>query len=230
MASDVLVQMKGVHRGFGRSNSFRPVLCGVDLMISRGQLVCLTGRSGAGKSTLLHIVAGLERADEGEVFLAGQNLSGIGESGRAALRARAIGFVFQAFNLLDHLSVGENVMLPAAFLRGWKGDAQSRAREVLERVGLGDRAEAFPGSLSGGEKQRVALARALFPVPSLLICDEVTANLDLETADEMVTLIDELRREENLAVLAATHDEALVRLSDRRLNLQEGRFSPVGRP
>ena len=222
MKPDPLVRLTGVHRAFGRKGSIRKVLRGVDLEITRGELVCLTGRSGAGKTTLLHIVAGLERADEGEVMLDGQALNRLSESGRARLRARSIGIVFQAFNLLDHLTVGENVMLPAAFLRGWKGDAKDRAVEVLDRVGLADRFETLPGVLSGGERQRVALARALFAVPSLLICDEVTANLDLETAGEVVALIDSLRRDENIAVLAATHDEVLVRLANRRFRLEDG--------
>jgi len=230
MTTDPLVRLKGVHRGFGRREKVRQVLRGVDLDIARGELICLTGRSGAGKTTLLHIVAGLERADEGEVLVAGQALNGLGESGCARLRARTIGIVFQAFNLLDHLTVGENVMLPAAFRPGWKGSAEDRAVEVLDRVGLGDRFEAPPGVLSGGERQRVALARALFAVPALLICDEVTANLDLETAREMVALIDGLRRDENIAVLAATHDVALVRLSDRHLRLEDGRLTRAAGP
>lgn len=224
MTSDPLVRLKGVHRGFGRRGMARQVLRGVDLEVAPGELVCLTGRSGAGKTTLLHIVSGLERADEGEVLLDGQALNRMGESGRAQLRARTIGIVFQAFNLLEHLTVGENVMLPAAFLRGWVENARDRAGEVLDKVGLGDRFEALPGVLSGGERQRIALARALFAVPALLICDEVTANLDLETAREMVALIDGLRRDENIAVLAATHDEALVRLADRQLRLEDGKL------
>lgn len=224
MTTDELVRLTGVHRGFGRRGTARQVLRGIDLEITRGELVCLTGRSGAGKTTLLHIVAGLERADEGEVLLDGRALNGLSESGRARLRARTIGIVFQAFNLLDHLTVGENVMLPAAFLPVWMGSAQNRAEEVLSLVGLGDRFEALPRVLSGGERQRVALARALFALPSLLICDEVTANLDLETAREVVALIEELRREQNIAVLAATHDQALVQLADRRLILEDGRL------
>ncbi len=224
MTTDELVRLTGVHRGFGRRGTARQVLRGIDLEIARGELVCLTGRSGAGKTTLLHIVAGLERADEGEVLLDGRALNGLSESGRARLRARTIGIVFQAFNLLDHLTVGENVMLPAAFLPVWKESAQNRAEEVLSLVGLGDRFETLPRVLSGGERQRVALARALFALPSLLICDEVTANLDLETAREVVALIEELRREQNIAVLAATHDQALVQLADRRLSLEDGRI------
>jgi len=224
MTTDPLVHLTGVHRAFGRRGKVRQVLRGVDLEITRGELVCLTGRSGAGKSTLLHIVAGLERADEGEVLLDGQVLNRLGETGRARLRAQTIGIVFQAFNLLDHLTVGENVMLPAAFLPGWKGSAEDRAEEVLSLVGLGDRFEALSSVLSGGERQRVALARALFAVPSLLICDEVTANLDLETAAEMVALIEGLRREQNIAVLAATHDPALVQLADRRFWLEDGQL------
>ena len=229
MISDPLVRLTGVHRAFGRRERVRQVLRGVDLEITRGELVCLTGRSGAGKTTLLHIICGMDRADEGKVLLDGHSLDSLGDGGRARLRARTVGFVFQAFNLLDHLTVAENVMLPAAFLRAWKGNAQDRAVEVLGRVGLGDRFEALPGVLSGGERQRVALARALFSVPALLSCDEVTANLDVETAREMVALIDSLRREENIAVLAATHDEELVRLADRHFQLEDGRLKgPAG--
>lgn len=224
MNREVLVRLSGVRRGYKRQGNLYPVLKGIDLELARGELVCLTGRSGAGKSTLLHIVAGLEKPDEGEVVIDGLAIDRLSESGRARVRAQKVGIVFQAFNLLDHLSVGENVMLPAAFLRGWKGNADQRASEVLEKVGLGDRFGALPGVLSGGERQRVALARALFIIPDLLICDEVTANLDVETGREVIQLIDRLRHEEQLAVLAATHDESLVRLADRQYQIKDGRL------
>ncbi len=224
MTSDVLIRLKGVHRRFGDREKTRSVLKGVNLEVSQGEMVCLTGRSGAGKTTLVHIVAGLERADEGEVLLGGHSLGRLGEGARAHVRAQMVGIVFQAFNLLEHLTVGENVMLPAAFMRGRKESPRVRAEEVLETVGLEDRFQTLPTVLSGGERQRVALARALFAVPSLLICDEVTANLDDETAGEIISLIDRACREENVAVLAVTHDKAMVRLADRQLRLEGGRL------
>ncbi len=228
MSSDPLVRLQAVRRRFGRRGNVRTVLRGVNLEVARGDLVCVTGRSGAGKTTLLQIVSGLDRADEGEVLLGGHSLGQLSESGRARLRSEMVGVVFQAFNLLDHLTVGENVMLPAVFSRRWTGVPQIRAREVLETVGLGDRFETLPGVLSGGERQRVALARALFSLPSVLICDEVTANLDDETAGEMISLIDRVRREQKIAVLAVTHDRALVQLADRRLRLEDGRLFGEG--
>lgn len=219
-----LMTLSGVHRRFGPKRDRRSVLCGVDLEINRGEMVCITGRSGAGKSTLLHLCAGLDRPDRGEVTLGGQAIHRLNDRRRARIRSRIVGFVYQAFNLLDHLTVGENVMLPEAFLARYGGGSQRRAAEILGRVGLADRFECRPGVLSGGERQRVALARALFVDPPLLICDEVTANLDRETGGEVVELIESLRREREIGILASTHDEAMVRLCDRHLHLEDGRL------
>ena len=187
-------------------------------------MLCLTGRSGAGKTTLLRIIAGLDRADRGRVALHGHDLGEMGDSERAGLRANTIGFVFQALNLLDHLSVGENVMLPAVFADRWQGDPRQRALEVLDLVGLADRLRSMPGLLSGGERQRVALARALLVAPPLLICDEMTANLDRETAAEVNATVERIRVREGTTVLAATHDETLVNMADRVVRIEEGRL------
>ena len=184
----------------------------------------LTGRSGAGKTTLLHILAGLDRPSEGRVSVAGTDLGALAEADLARHRARHVGVVFQALNLLNHLSVAENVMLPAVFRRHARTAAARRALEALDRVGLADRADDLPGTLSGGERQRVALARAAFCTPDVLLCDEVTGNLDAATATEVVALILDLSRSDGVAVVAATHDPALEEVSDRILVLSDGRL------
>lgn len=191
-------------------------------MAKAGEMICLTGKSGVGKTTLLHLMAGLDRPTSGTIRVAGEDLGRLSDSALARHRARFIGVVFQAFNLLGHLTVGENVMLPAVFRRRGRSDARRRALEALERVGLGDRAEDLPGSLSGGELQRVALARASFGKPAVLICDEVTGNLDSQTGAHVVNLISDLCRKDGLAVIAATHDPCLEQVSDRILNLVDG--------
>lgn len=220
----VLLCVSGVHRRFGPKRNRRTVLRGIDLELRRGEMVCVTGRSGAGKSTLLHLCAGLDRPDSGEVILDGHPVHRLSDRHRAHIRARTAGVVYQAFNLLEHLTVGENVMVPEVFLNRFGGDARHRAVDMLGLVGLADRFGCFPGVLSGGERQRVALARALFTDPPLLICDEVTANLDRETGADVVELIDSLRRDRNIGILASTHDEAMVDLCDRRVHLENGRF------
>lgn len=230
MFGGTLVKLSGVKRDFGRGDDAVPVLRGIDLEVSAGELVSVTGRSGAGKTTLLHLIAGLDRPTGGTVWVAGKDLGRLSDRMLARHRARTIGVVFQAFNLLDHLSVGENVMLPAVFRPDGRAVARERAFEALDRVGLADRANNLPGGLSGGEQQRVALARAIFSRTAVLICDEVTGNLDDETGAEMVALIDGLRQEHGTAVVVATHDEALERASDRVLRLERGRLEagPAG--
>ncbi len=227
MSGETLVKLVRIRRGYGRRNTGADVLRGVDLEVAAGEMVSITGRSGAGKTTLLHLIAGLDRPTSGSVWVAGKDLARLSDRALARHRALTIGVVFQAFNLLDHLSVGENVMLPAVFRHDGRGVARARALEALERVGLADRVDALPGRLSGGEQQRVALARAIFARLAVLICDEVTGNLDGQTGAEVVALIDSVRREQGTAVVVATHDENLVRASNRVLNLEGGRLEPA---
>ncbi len=196
-------------------------LDGASLSVAPGELVVIAGRSGAGKSTLLSILGGLDARYEGEVRVEGVRLSDLDERGRARLRARSLGFVFQGRQLFPRRTVLENVMLPGLFA---PGAGEARARELLERVGLGPLAGARAGGLSGGESQRVAIARALFLGPRLLLCDEPTGNLDEESAVEIAALFRRLAREGSLAVVVASHDPELWEGASRRLTLVDGRL------
>jgi putative ABC transport system ATP-binding protein len=201
------------------------VLDGVSLSIAAGEFVAVVGRSGSGKSTLLHVLGGLDSAYAGSVTVAGTKLDGLGDRALANFRNASVGFVFQSFHLVAGMSALENVMLPAAFSGGGSTDGDAaRAKEALARVGLGEKTERLPGQLSGGERQRVAIARALFNRPKVLLCDEPTGNLDVQTADEVIGLFQSLNAE-GLTIVAVTHEERLRSAAKRVLTLNEGRLS-----
>ncbi len=198
------------------------ILGNLDFTVQRGESVAVLGASGTGKSTLLGILAGLDSPNAGTVRLDGVSLFTLDEDGRAALRGRLVGFVFQSFQLLPSLTALENVMLPLE-LRG-QADARAAAAAVLERVGLADRLGHYPRQLSGGEQQRVAIARAFAPGPKLLFADEPTGNLDTATGERIIELLFELNREQGATLVLVTHDEHLARRCGRRLLLAEGRL------
>ncbi len=204
------------------------VLCGIDLQVEVGEFVSIVGRSGSGKTTLLNLMGGLDTSFEGRVEVDGEAIDALAESEIASFRNRRVGFVFQAYHLLDHLSCGENVALASLFARGgsrrdvsW---VRSRIDEVLDSVGLGGAARRSPTKLSGGERQRVAVARALFHEPAILLCDEPTGNLDSKTGREIVDLLSGLHKHQNLVIVAATHDDAVSGAGDRMVRLREGRL------
>jgi putative ABC transport system ATP-binding protein len=199
------------------------ILKGIHLEIKAGETVAITGASGSGKSTLLALLAGLDTATEGEVTINGVELGGLDEDGRAALRAEAVGFVFQSFQLLPALTALENVMLPLE-LHG-APDAQSRASRYLERVGLKEREEHYPRQLSGGEQQRVAIARAFAGEPSVLFADEPTGNLDTRTGGVVADLLFELNREAGTTLIVVTHDGTLASRCARQLVMDSGELS-----
>lgn len=208
----------------------RDVLRGIDFAAAAGEFVSLVGRSGCGKTTLLNIIGGLDSDWRGEVEVDGRALSGMSDPELATYRRTTVGFVFQAYHLLEHLSCAENVALAARFGRHNAIDGRSRALEVLGLVGLADAAGRRPTRLSGGERQRVALARALFNRPRLLLLDEPSGNLDTATGGEIIELLSELHRTLGLTILAATHDEAVTAAGRRRLHMADGRVSPDGDP
>ncbi|WP_097461856.1 ABC transporter ATP-binding protein [Mangrovitalea sediminis] len=201
------------------------ILQGVNLEIKAGESVAIVGRSGSGKTTLLGLLAGLDVPSEGTVILAGSELTRLSEDERATLRSRYVGFVFQSFQLLPALTALENVQLPLE-LRGDK-DAEKRARQLLERVGLGDRLSHRPRQLSGGEQQRVAIARAFASDPRILFADEPTGNLDTETGAEIVELLMTLNREEGTTLVLVTHDTQLAARCSRQLRMEAGRLGAV---
>jgi putative ABC transport system ATP-binding protein len=196
------------------------ILKGIDLEIKSGETVAVIGASGSGKSTLLGLLAGLDLASEGSIEIGDVALERLDEDGRALLRAREIGFVFQSFQLLPALTALENVMLPLE-LRGDR-EAEERAGRYLERVGLGERAGHYPRQLSGGEQQRVAIARAFAAEPRILFADEPTGNLDTATGERIIELLFALNREEGTTLVLVTHDEGLAARCERRLRMTAG--------
>ena len=202
------------------------ILCDVSCVIHRGESVAIVGVSGSGKSTLLGLLAGLDLPSSGEIWLDGIALSGLNEDGRAKLRSRRVGFVFQSFQLLAGLTALENVMLPLELLGDM--DASSHAAAFLRKVGLGERLEHYPNQLSGGEQQRVALARAFITEPSLLFADEPTGNLDVATGRQVINLLFELNRERFSTLVLVTHDADLAGRCDRVIRLEDGRLVDIG--
>ena len=202
--------------GLARSHGQTPVFQGVDLVLAAGEFVALLGESGVGKSTLLNIIAGLDEADAGQIQVAGTDVRGLAEPERARLRREHLGFVFQAFHLLPHLSVAENVALPLQLLG--RPDA-ARVQALLQAVGLGTLGARSPAQLSGGQLQRVALARALVHKPALILADEPTGNLDPTTAERMLDVLVAQVRQEGAACLLVTHSAAAAARADRVLRL-----------
>lgn len=220
----VLVQKLGKHVASIRDGANVPLILlhEIDFSIHAGESVAILGPSGSGKSTLLGLLAGLDNASAGRVYIDGVDLFGLSEDNRAALRGANIGFVFQSFQLLSNLTALENVMLPLEIAS--RSDARTAAQAVLERVGLGPRLHHYPKQLSGGEQQRVAIARAFAPRPKLLFADEPTGNLDRATGDRVIDLLFELNREQGTTLVLVTHDERLAQRCERRLELDSGKL------
>lgn len=204
------------------ANGNLQILTGIHLQVGRGESVAVTGESGSGKSTLISLVAGLDSPTSGSILVDGKSLTGMNEDGRAELRNRLVGFVFQSFQLMHGLTALENVMLPLEL----RGDKQAResASALLNRVGLANRPSHTPRQLSGGEQQRVALARAFVTKPALLFADEPTGNLDSKTGEIIINLLFELNKENNTTLVLVTHDSALAQRCHRVIRLVAGRM------
>ncbi len=202
----------------------RVVLQNAHAEFQSGEITAILGKSGSGKSTLLNLISGIDAPDSGQIWVQGQDLTTLSERDRTLFRRSQIGFVFQFFNLIPTLTVGENVSLPLELNRMPRPQVHKKAREVLESVGLLDRWETFPEKLSGGEQQRVALARALVHNPILILADEPTGNLDEETGAQMMALLARLIREQNGTLLMVTHNQEAVLHADRVLRLSHGQL------
>ncbi len=200
------------------------ILHDISFAIEAGESVAIVGSSGSGKSTLLGLLAGLDDASAGDVFLMGQALSGLNEDGRAKLRGQSVGFVFQSFQLLPHLNALENVMLPLELAGIDYSEAKNTAQIALEQVGLGARISHFPKTLSGGEQQRVALARAFVKRPAILFADEPTGSLDEASGHAVIELLFQLNRVNSSTLVLVTHDPALAARCERQFHLQGGRL------
>jgi putative ABC transport system ATP-binding protein/lipoprotein-releasing system ATP-binding protein len=213
------LEVRNVHRHYHLGGHDLHVLRGVSLQVGEGEKVFLCGASGSGKTTLLYILGGLEKPTQGEVFVSGSGLYSSTATDRARIRNRDLGFVFQNYHLLPELTALENVALPA-LIRG--NVSQDRAKELLGRVGLGDRLQHLPTELSGGEQQRVALARALINDPAIILADEPTGNLDAATGKQIMDLLFEIVGESHKTLLVVTHDANLALRGDRTLRIQQG--------
>ncbi|MEO0652245.1 MAG: ABC transporter ATP-binding protein [Planctomycetota bacterium] len=217
------IRVVGLERHVTEGAERRAILRGVDLELAPGEFVALLGRSGSGKSTLLNLIGGLDHPDSGTIELDGERVDQLDETARTVLRRRRIGFVFQAFNLVPTLTVLENVLLPLELDRASDAQAKARARSLLAAVGLDDRADSFPDRLSGGEQQRVAVARALVIEPVLVLADEPTGNLDHDTGDGVLDLLESLVPKRGATLLLVTHSREAAERAERVVTLDDGR-------
>jgi putative ABC transport system ATP-binding protein len=221
-----MLRIAGLSKSFGR----RAILAGLDLALAAGEYVAIVGESGAGKSTLLTLIAGLDVPDAGVIEIGGAVLNQLDEDARTRLRRSRIGFVFQAFHILPHLTVAQNVELPLVLLGTAPAERAMRVRELLAAVGLGERGGSWPRELSGGELQRVALARALVHRPALVLADEPTGNLDPETADGVLRLLAQTIKAHAAAGILVTHSAYAASTADRVLRLERGRLGAAAPP
>jgi putative ABC transport system ATP-binding protein len=221
-AESPLLQLTDVTKTYREGDAERAVLQDLSLTLARGTTAVLMGRSGAGKSTLLNLISGIDLPTAGRISIDGTELTELPETDRTLFRRSNIGFVFQSFNLISTLTVVENVLLPLELAGATSAEAQQRAVEILGRVGLADRTDSFPDRLSGGEQQRVAVARALAHDPLFVLADEPTGNLDYETGQQVLALLNELVSETGTTLLIATHDREALDRADRTLHLRGG--------
>jgi putative ABC transport system ATP-binding protein len=224
------VELRRLTKVYREGESERLVFRDVDAVIHAGEIVVLLGRSGSGKSTLLNLVSGIDLPTSGTVLVDGVDLGAMSDAERTRLRRRRIGFVFQSFNLIPLLTVEENVLLPLELNGRADAAGRARARDLLARVGLADRAASFPDRLSGGEQQRLAVARVLAHDPPLVLADEPTGNLDAEAAAQVLDLLDGLARERGTTLVMVTHGREVVGTADRVFTVQQGRLveQPAG--
>ena len=221
---NALLEARDVHKSYTLGKRMLEVLRGVSLSVQRGDFIALRGASGAGKSTLLHLLGALDSPNAGEIWFSGKNIAKMSGLARSRWRNTKIGFIFQAYLLFPELDALENVCLPARMARMDAEKAEARGRELLIRVGLGERVEHKPYELSGGEQQRVALARALINSPEIILADEPTGNLDSHTGEEIIELLCALRAERNATLVIATHDAKVAARAPKVLELADGRI------
>ena len=217
-----LVEAQGLARGYRMGEVTVQALRGVDLAVDEGEVIVLLGPSGSGKTTLLNLLGGLDSPTAGDVVVEGEAIGAYDARQLADYRARKVGFVFQFFNLLPSLTAAENVEFALALVEHVRSTARRRALELLDRVGLAERADHFPGQLSGGEQQRVAIARALANTPRLLLCDEPTGSLDVETGRQVLSVLHDTGRDTGAAIVLVTHNSAIAPMADRVLHLRDG--------
>ena len=225
IAAPPMIDMRALTKRYPLGGRTVSVLDGVDLRVEPGEVVALVGRSGSGKSTLLNIIGCLDRPTQGDYVLGGREVSRLDRSEQAWVRLHFVGCVFQSFHLIPHATALENVALPLHYAGKPRAWVRDRARELLDRVGLADRAEHRPSELSGGEQQRVAIARACVMRPRLLLADEPTGALDTRRGEDVLQLLDDLQREQRMTMVIVTHDPHVASFAQRTVTLRDGRIA-----
>lgn len=229
MAEALAVEVKGVRKTYHLRGEDVHALRGIDLKVPHGEYLSIMGPSGSGKTTLFNMIGGIDTPTEGNVLIDGVDISGVRPSQMAWLRCRKIGYIFQTFNLIPVLTARENVALPMIFLGVPREDRDNKAEDLLKTVGLGDRVDHRPNELSGGQQQRVAIARALANDPAIILADEPTGNLDLNTGFAIVQLLYRLKVERGTTIICATHDLKMIDISDRVVFLRDGEIENIER-
>jgi len=229
MSFDSVIELEDLARHYDMGGDTVKALDGVDLKISRGEYVSIVGPSGSGKTTLFNLVGGLDRPTRGRVYIDGIDISKLDAYELAWLRCRRIGYIFQTFNLIQVLNALENVALPTVFAGVPRDEGLKKAEKLLQSVGLGERLHHRPTELSAGQQQRVAIARALANDPAIILADEPTGNLDLNTGTEIIDLLHGLNKKGGLTLIAATHDLKMIKASDRIVWMRDGRIEKIER-
>lgn len=229
MSYDTVIELRKLQRYYTMGEETVKALDGVDLNVGRGEYVSIVGPSGSGKTTLFNLIGGLDKPTEGSVFIDGVDISQLDAYELAWLRCRKIGYIFQSFNLIQVLTALENVALPTVFAGMSHDDGLMKAEKLLESVGLKQRIHHRPSELSAGQQQRVAIARALANDPSIILADEPTGNLDLQTGMEIIDLLHGLNKTQGLTLIAATHDLKMIKASDRIVWMRDGQIEKIER-
>lgn len=217
-----IIDVKNVSKQFGKGAAAAHVLDGLSFSVEKGEFVSLMGASGSGKSTMLYLIGGLDRDFGGTIELCGENISAMKEKQLSKLRLEKIGFIFQFYNLVQNLSVADNIMLPLNVRGKKRGELKGRLDEILELTGLSDKRKAMPSQLSGGQQQRVAIARAIMGEPELLLADEPTGNLDTHMTTEIMQLFSKINKEKGITILQVTHSSECASYGTRTILLEDG--------